>query len=108
MRCVPPHSHTVTLYTGRQAGLGSQAGWGWAGLTVLCCVCFGRKDNTEDDTKDSDGDNINDSKNLRDNYFCTLPDETRLDIRMMAGSGEKERDEDDHSKLLVTKIRESL
>ena len=41
--------------------------------------------NTEDDDKDSDGDNINISKNLRDNYFCTLPDDTRLDIGMMAG-----------------------
>ena len=26
---------------------------------------------------------------------------------MMVGSGERERDEDDHSKLLVTKIREA-
>ena len=95
MRRVPPHSHTVELYTGRlvsptQPG---QAGLGWADCAVL------RKDNTEDDDKDSDGDN--DNKNLGDNDFCTLPDVTRLDIGMIVGSGE--RDKDDHSKLLLTK-----
>ena len=45
---------------------------------LLCCVCFVRKDNTEedDDDKDSDGDNINDTNNLSDYSFCTLPDDT--------------------------------
>ena len=28
---------------------------------------------------------------------CTLPDDTRLDIRRMVGSGERKRDEDDQS-----------
>ncbi len=47
---------------------------------LLCCVCFVRKDNTEedDDDKDSDGDNTNDTKNLSDYSFCTLPDDTGL------------------------------
>ena len=45
---------------------------------LLCCVCFVRKDNTEedDDDKDSDGDNINDTNNLSDYSICTLPDDT--------------------------------
>ena len=64
MRCVPPHSHTEPRYSG----------WGDCAV-LLCCV---RKDNTEedDDDKDSDGDNINDTNNLSDYYFCTLLDDT--------------------------------
>ena len=54
-------------------------------MTVLCCLRFVRENifNTENDDKDSDGDNINISKNLRDNYFCTLPDDTRLDLTIL-------------------------
>ena len=55
VRCVPPHLQTVTLYTGRQqAGLGGQARrLGWGDCVVCVCVCFVRKDTTEDDDNDS-------------------------------------------------------
>ena len=43
VRCVPPHSHTVTLYTGKQAGLGGQAGRGWGDCAVCVCVCVLRE-----------------------------------------------------------------
>ena len=62
LRCVPPHSLAVELYTGWAGCLRLAASPGKAGLTVLCCVCFVRKSNTEDGDKDSDRDN--DNKNL--------------------------------------------
>ena len=62
MRCVPPYSRPVTLYTGRQAGLGGpgRPGWGCLGsadCAVLRFMCFVGKYNTEDDENDSDNTN---------------------------------------------------
>ena len=52
--------------------------------------------------KDSDGDNINDTNDLSDYSFCTLPDDTgSFDVM-----DSEEREEDDHTKLLVIKIRD--